>query len=229
MPRNAKAKRSQDQARLADEKARGVGPQAKAGRPGRPRKYAGASPQEREAERSRSRRAAARAAKAAAEALDAPTPPEPDGLGKIEDEIPGQHPPLHEPPLVDDGPLTSDGLPVSPLWQLVRDRYEGKTRALVDALVSRQKLELDDLVWLELAEQTELSARRDKRDIASVMLQSRKQLARLLVARGPIGGVNDVPVRVPEGMSLEELTVPLSDGDDVLAEPRDAEFPERYR
>lgn len=222
MPRRPlKDSRSQDEARHAQEKAAGKN------RGGRPRVHPGETQAERykarDAKRGKERR------ERADRAFKKPQPPSPIDEPGIKDEVFGSGPPSSCPELVpDDPPIDADGNPLSPLWHLARGTYDQPIRQMVDDLMRRQKLSLDDLLWLEFAEHGMLLRERSK-DTAAAALQSRKQMARILVARGDLGGVNDVPVRVPDGLSLDELVHPNPEGDNILAEPRDSDLPARYR
>ncbi len=217
--RPAKHSRSQDQARLAEEKA---APR----KGGRPQKWPGATPAERDAARSRAKRARAKAAVEAAFAAGV-KPPVPPKVDSIHGEVFGSGPPKTEPELA-PGPTDDDGRPLSHLWDIVRGSYPEHVTRAVDTLMRRRSLELDDLVWLEFAEHGMLVEQRTQQT-ANAALQSRKQMARLLVARGPITGVNDVPVRVPDGLDLDALTRPPDEGDNIRHEPTDADLPEHYR
>lgn len=133
-------------------------------------------------------------------------------------------------------PTDEAGRPLSELWDAVRRQYKSpQIRDTVERLMRSGSLELDDLVWLELAEHEALGAMLDgagermKERLVTARLQSRKQVMRIIVERGPIGGVNARNVRVPPGLELEELTRPPDLGDDVLAEPVVEDLPERYR
>lgn len=151
---------------------------------------------------------------------------------------PLQMAPEVEPDEVELPPSPTDeaGRPLSELWDAVRGQYKSPAvRGTVERLMRAGSLELDDLVWLELAEHeqlglmTETAGERLKERLVSARLQSRKQVMRILVERGPVGGVNARNVRVPPGLELEELTRPPDLGDDVLAEPVVEDLPERYR
>lgn len=230
--------RSQDAARLAKERATPKPRRARAAPPpepapeppkakgGRPRKWPGDTPEEREAARRAARRQAAQAR--TAKAFSKPAPPPKGAEPTLREEVWGAGPPKAEPELVEPGPRDIEGTPLSQLWDLMRAGYDPTVRRVVDTMLTRQKLELDDLIYLEFAELQMLLRERTK-ETSALALQSRKQIARLLVARGPIGGVNDVPVAVPAGMSLDDLTRPLDDGDDIHGLPPDSSLPERYR
>ena len=240
MPKASRYARSQDAARLAEEKATKPPRRAPVPKPKTPRRAElKATPPAR--------------AKSTAKPTEKPKkkrgrpPKKPGEKAKrkprartektIAQEVFGSGPPKREPELA-AGPVDTDGRPLSQLWDLARPNYRPTTRAFVDELMRRNRVELDDLIFLEFAEHAELGAylgepgkdsKRLRESLSSTMLQSRKQLARLLVARGPIGGVNDVPVRVPDGLDLESLTREPDEGDDVLAKPRDPDLPEQYR
>lgn len=121
------------------------------------------------------------------------------------------------------------------MWSIIRSRYDREIRGELEQIMKLGALELDDLVWLELAEHQEMgrllrtASERYAEKLVSARQQSRKQVMRILVERGPVGGVNGRNVRVPDGLSLEELTRPPDLGDDVLAEPDIDKLPERYR
>lgn len=146
-------------------------------------------------------------------------------------------PPATEPDAVElePGPCDDTGRPLSLLWDAMRGHYSQPVRVEVETLMRGGSLELDDLVWLELAEHAAIGAlaatatERFQERIISTRLQSRKQVMRIIVERGPVGGVNARNVRVPEGLELDVLTRPPDEGDDVLAEPDIAALPERYQ
>lgn len=137
----------------------------------------------------------------------------------------------------------SDDRPISGLWEEVRDFYPPGVKSTVDRIVGRGALSVNDLIFLELAELMmigeKLAANDEKplgdrvfSQLTSSALQSRKQLGRLVVARGPLGSPMDVPAAVPEGMTLEDLdqAAESSDiGDEVLGLPDDSQLPERYQ
>lgn len=245
MPKASRYARSQDAARLAEEKA--SKPPRRAPVPPRSRARKVAAPAEpttpeptpaapRKASKKTQAKKRGRPRKKASEKR----PRKPRAKREpptIAEEVFGSGPPAKEPEL-DAAPKDAEGKPLSHLWDLARANYRPKVQQFVDALMRRNRLELDDLIYLEFAEHGELSAyltepgndtKRVREALSSTMLQSRKQMARLLVARGPIGGVNDVPVRVPEGLDLASLTLPPDEGDDVLARPSDASLPEQFR
>jgi len=240
MPRGAKHKRSQDEARLAEEKARPKPPKRRPASASEPirrpelratrKKTVAKAPKAPPAKKKR-----ARTAKSTAKRK--PRAPRTKPELSLKEEVFGTGPPKREPEL-DAGPMDTEGRPLSQLWDLARANYRPTVRTFVDELMRRNRIELDDLIFMEFAEHAELAAylatpgidsKRIREALASTMLQSRKQMARLLVARGPIGGVNDVPVRVPDGLDLESLTRTPDEGDDVLAKPRDADLPQQYR
>ncbi len=127
------------------------------------------------------------------------------------------------------------GRPLSLMWSIVRSRYDREIIAELEQIMSLGALELDDLVWLELAEHQRLgrmgrgATERFVERLIGAQQQSRKQIMRILVERGPVGGVNARHVRVPEGLELETLTVEPDLGDDVLAEPVIEDLPVRYQ
>lgn len=151
--------------------------------------------------------------------------------------LPEPGPPAEEPDAVELPPSPRDqaGRPLSLLWDSVRAGYSSRSRRVVEGLLAAGALELDDLVWLELAEHEALgelmtgATERMQERLVSSRQQSRKQIMRIIVERGPVGGVNARTVRVPDGLSLDELTRPPDFGDDILAEPVIEELPERYR
>lgn len=223
-------RRADDQGRLAEEIARGQGPQAQADkvaepakRPrGRPRKHPLPDPTAPKRPRGRPRKNTI--------PLVEPEPPKPIA------ETPAG-PPAVEPDEVELPPTPTDeaGRPLSLMWSIVRSRYDREIVRELEAILSLGALELDDLVWLELAEHQRLgrlgkgATERMQERLISAQQQSRKQLMRILVERGPVGGVNARQVRVPEGLELEALTVEPDLGDDVLAEPVIEHLPQRYQ
>lgn len=208
-----KNQRADDQARLAREIAEGTSPQAKR-KPGRPRKHPPKDPEAPKRKPGRPRKNVA--------PIEEPTAP-----------IEG--PPEVEPDAVDGPPCDETGKPLSLLWSVIRRRFDPTIRARVEDLMRLGSLDLDDLVWLELAEHDEMgrlmdtASERFQEKLVVARLQSRKQVMRVIVERGPRGGVNAQNVKVPEGMDLDSLTLPPDEGDDVLAEPNIDQLPERYR
>lgn len=149
-----------------------------------------------------------------------------------------------EPPPADVAPPELPDL--SLLWREIRETYPDAVREQIERIMRAGKLQIDDLIFLELAEHQMLTlalsdpklGERVKAQLTSAALQSRKQIARLLVERGPLGGVMDQPVAVPEGMTLPELDAVARKHDtsgagdtgmDMMARPGDADLPEKYR
>lgn len=213
--RAKREQRADDQGRLADEKATGQGPQAEKRPRGRPRKNPLPDPAAPKRKPGRPRK------------NQPPIAPPPELTG----------PPAVEPDAVElePGPCDDTGRPLSLLWDTMRARYPRDVRLEVENLMRGGSLELDDLVWLELAEHADMgkmvatATERFQERLITTRLQSRKQVMRIIVERGPVGGVNARNVRVPEGLELENLTRPADEGDDVLAEPVIEDLPERYR
>lgn len=204
-----RTRRADDQERLVEERARGSAPRA--------RRAASDPAPEPKPKRPRGR-----------PRKNVPPITEPDG------------PPTTEPDAVElePGPVDDAGRPLSALWDVMRSGYRPAVRAQVEALMRQGALEIDDLVWLELAEHSDLGCmlrgptpptERFADRLISSRLQARKQIMRLIVERGPVGGVNARQVRVPVGLELEALTRPPDTGEDVLAEPDIDKLPERYR
>lgn len=214
--RPRKNQRADDQARLASEVATDTGPQAANNKGGRPRKHPLPDPAAPKRKRGRPRK-------------DAPPPTEPNAVEP-------EGPPEVEPDAVDDGPPCDEtGKPLSMLWSVVRRRFDASIRVRVEDLMRLGSLDLDDLVWLEMAEHDEMgrlmdtATERFQEKLVVARLQSRKQIMRIIVERGPRGGVNAQNVKVPDGLDLDSLTFPPDEGDDVLAEPDIEALPERYR
>lgn len=143
--------------------------------------------------------------------------------------------PAVEPDEVDEPPVDELGRPLSLLWAEMRGAYTPKVRRVVERLMRRGPLELDDLVHIEIANAIEMqelmdgATERFQERLLSMQLQSRKQLMRIIVERGPVGGVNARAVRVPEGLDLDFLTRPPDLGDNILEPPDPAKLPAHLR
>lgn len=197
--------------------ATGQGPQAAKRPRGRPRKHPAPDPAAPKRPRGRPRKQQLPAQEPTAAELTGPPEVEPDAVE------------------IDAMPCDETGRPLSLMWSILRSRYDPGIRKELEEIMRLGALELGDLVWLELAEHQEMgrllakASDRYAEKLVSARQQSRKQVMRILVERGPVGGVNGRNVRVPDGLSLEELTRPPDLGDDVLAEPDIDRLPKRYQ
>ncbi len=107
----------------------------------------------------------------------------------------------------------------SGVWGSVRGYHGKRVQKLVDGYVeSGASFSLRDLMLIELAAHEELrdimhAEPEEAKAMASLMLQSRKQLRQILTDIGDGGSVSTRPVRVPEGL---RIMLSSDEGDDLF-------------
>lgn len=114
-------------------------------------------------------------------------------------------------------------------WDEVRRRYPPEVVAMVDGIADRsltyadiQRLELLDYFRLDMLIAKYLAEPKSGTAVTalqSVRLQSRKHMRVIIAAQGPALTANDLPVRLPIGMTEPELRAAVAEilDDEILS------------